>query len=204
MLLLTNMGFSSSRKRRGAKSVTVRERAILALLSERTIQGAAQKCGIDERMVRTWLIDDDDFRAAYRAAATFNVGTRRKARPEQISCAWLLFRYRLTGDQFERWQHVVGAPLERIDPTRLTGELDESFWDRLRNALIMAGATEREIDLVAAILARFVAKDVADSDRREEALELLARHLACTEMTIEIGPRVCDTTVNFPQRHWIQ
>jgi alpha-beta hydrolase superfamily lysophospholipase len=67
------------RKGHGAKSAAVRERAILALLSERTIQRAAQKCGVNERTLRGWLTDDEAFRAEYEAArtATFQAGMSR-------------------------------------------------------------------------------------------------------------------------------
>jgi hypothetical protein len=42
----------------GAKSEAVRQRAILALLSEPTIGKAAERCGVGERTLRRWLTDD--------------------------------------------------------------------------------------------------------------------------------------------------
>jgi hypothetical protein len=45
----------SPRKGHGAKSDAVREQAILALLSERTIGQAAARCGVNERTLRRWL-----------------------------------------------------------------------------------------------------------------------------------------------------
>ena len=63
----------------GAKSVAVRERAILALLSEKTISKAAEKSGVNEKTLRRWLADDDAFKADYAAArqAAFEAGMSR-------------------------------------------------------------------------------------------------------------------------------
>jgi hypothetical protein len=63
----------------GTKTDAVREQAILALLSERSIQAAATRCGVGERTLRTWLGDDPAFQAAYRAArhAAFETGLSR-------------------------------------------------------------------------------------------------------------------------------
>ena len=63
----------------GAKSAVVRERAILALLSEKTITKAAEKIGIDESTLRRWLADDEAFQTAYASArhAAFQAGMSR-------------------------------------------------------------------------------------------------------------------------------
>ncbi len=63
----------------GAKSAAVRERAILALLSERTIGQAAAKAEVNERTLRRWLSEDEAFQAECAAApqATFQTGIRR-------------------------------------------------------------------------------------------------------------------------------
>ncbi len=63
----------------GAKSAAVRERAILALLSEKTITKAAEKIGVDDSTLRRWLADDEAFQTAYASArhATFQVGMSR-------------------------------------------------------------------------------------------------------------------------------
>ena len=63
----------------GAKSAAVRERAILALLSERTIGQAAAKAGVHERTLRRWDSEDEAFQAAYAAArqAAFQAGINR-------------------------------------------------------------------------------------------------------------------------------
>ena len=63
----------------GAKSDAVRERAILALLSQRTIGKAAAKAGINERTLRRWLTEDTAFKNDYTAArqAAFEAGMHR-------------------------------------------------------------------------------------------------------------------------------
>ena len=63
----------------GAKSAAVRERAILALLSERTIGQAAAKADVNERTLRRWASEDEAFQAEYAAArqAAFQVGMNR-------------------------------------------------------------------------------------------------------------------------------
>ena len=68
-----------SSARPGAKSEAVRERAILALLSEKTLGAAAEKCGVNEKTLRRWLANDEAFQAAYAEArqATFEAGMGR-------------------------------------------------------------------------------------------------------------------------------
>ena len=69
----------SGKKGHGAKSNAVREKAILALLTEKTIGAAAAKCGVNERTLRRWLTEDATFKADYDAArkATFQAGINR-------------------------------------------------------------------------------------------------------------------------------
>ena len=63
----------------GAKSQAVRDRAILALLSEKSIPEAAAKCRIGERTLHRWLTSDAAFQAAYSEArqAAFEAGMSR-------------------------------------------------------------------------------------------------------------------------------
>ena len=63
----------------GAKPEAVRERAVLALLHERTVAEAAKTAGVDESTVRRWLADDDAFKAHYAAArkTAFEAGMSR-------------------------------------------------------------------------------------------------------------------------------
>src|SRR5712692_5707930 len=63
----------------GRKSKAVREQAILALLSERTMARAAERCGVNERTLRRWLTADATFKAEYEAArsALYEAGMSR-------------------------------------------------------------------------------------------------------------------------------
>lgn len=47
----------------GIKSETVREKAILALLSENSLARAARRCGVNEKTLRRWLADDEEFKS---------------------------------------------------------------------------------------------------------------------------------------------
>ena len=63
----------------GAKSEATRERAVLALLTERTVTDAAKKAGVDESTLRRWLADDGAFKGSYAAArqSAFEAGMSR-------------------------------------------------------------------------------------------------------------------------------
>jgi len=64
---------------RGGKSAAVREQAVLALLSEKTLGAAAARCGVNEKTLRRWLKSDEVFKADYADArqATFEAGMGR-------------------------------------------------------------------------------------------------------------------------------
>lgn len=66
-------------KGHGAKSEAVRERVILALLSERTLELAAERAGVGLRTLQTWLAEDHAFNAALTSArqAAFQAGMGR-------------------------------------------------------------------------------------------------------------------------------
>ena len=66
-------------KGHGAKSDAVRERAVVALLSENTIAAAAERCGVDERTLRRWMGNDEAFKQDLTAArrATFETAMHR-------------------------------------------------------------------------------------------------------------------------------
>ena len=63
----------------GAKSQAVRDKAILALLSEKNIPKAAVKCGVGVRTLHKWLTKDEAFQEAYASArqTTFHAGISR-------------------------------------------------------------------------------------------------------------------------------
>jgi hypothetical protein len=46
----------------------MRERAIVALLSEKTLGAAARRCGVNEKTLRRWRAEDEDFKQAFAQA----------------------------------------------------------------------------------------------------------------------------------------
>ena len=104
----------------GAKTEAVRERAILALLSEPTIGHAATRCGIGERTLRRWLTADAAFQAEYEAArhATFQAALRRIPA--------------LTGRAVETLADLLGAathPAVRLGAARTVAEIGMHQYD---------------------------------------------------------------------------
>lgn len=70
----------AARKRgHGAKPESVRERAILAILSEKSLVAAARRCDVSEKTLRRWLLDDPDFKRelAEARSAIFEAGMAR-------------------------------------------------------------------------------------------------------------------------------
>lgn len=72
-------GLSPAPKGHGAKSAAVRQRAIVALLSEPSLGLAAKRCGVGERTLRRWMANDEAFQAELANArrATFEAGLVR-------------------------------------------------------------------------------------------------------------------------------
>jgi hypothetical protein len=48
----------------------LRERAIEALLSEKTLGAAARRCGVNEKTLRRWRAEDEEFKQAFAQART--------------------------------------------------------------------------------------------------------------------------------------
>jgi hypothetical protein len=101
-------------KGHGSKTDAVREQAILALLSERTIELAAAKAGIGESTLRRWITDDAAFRAEYEAArrATFEAGINRV--------------HALTARAIDTLEDLLGAtkhPAVRLGAARTVAEI---------------------------------------------------------------------------------
>ena len=63
----------------GAKSDALRERAVVALLSEKNLAAAAHRCGVNEKTLRRWMTEDEAFRQALTEARTalFEAGMHR-------------------------------------------------------------------------------------------------------------------------------
>jgi alpha-beta hydrolase superfamily lysophospholipase len=113
-------GRETGRKGHGAKSAPARERAILALLSERTMGQASARCGVGERTLRRWLTEDSEFKAEYEAARSvmFQVGMSR------IQA--------LAGRAVETLEDLLGAkqyPSVRLGAARTVAEIGMHQYD---------------------------------------------------------------------------
>ena len=67
-------GRESATRNRGRST---RDKAILALLSEKNLTAAAKKTGVGERSLRRWLAEDPTFKAEYDAARLLAFTTAR-------------------------------------------------------------------------------------------------------------------------------
>jgi hypothetical protein len=107
-------------------------------------------------------------------------------------------------ERFERWQRVLRGALQAIDALDLPDELDESFWAAMREAMLAAGATDAEIDALAAHFVAYVVEHTAaESDERWEQFELITQHLSCTDMHVRIVKGDAFVFVEFPSRQRI-
>jgi alpha-beta hydrolase superfamily lysophospholipase len=130
-------GRETGRKGHGAKSAPARERAILALLSERTMGRASARCGVGERTLRRWLTEDSEFKAEYEAAryAMFQVGMSRVQA--------------LAGRAVETLEDLLGAkqyPAVRLGAARTVAEIGMHQYDAdtILRKLNKIEATQRE------------------------------------------------------------
>ena len=104
----------------GAKTAAVRERAILALLTEKTIKAAAKSCRVDEKTLRRWIHEDEAFKAELAEArrAAFQAGMARVQA--------------LTSTAVETLEELMGAkkfPSVRLGAARTVAELGAHLHD---------------------------------------------------------------------------
>ena len=100
-----------------------------------------------------------------------------------------------------RAQSVIRKALARMADKRHS-EMDQSFYSDWRQSLLDAGATETEIEAQALFFVTRVMEETtpADAEFRREQLELIAHHLACTEMHVRISKDDQCMRVDFPDR----
>jgi hypothetical protein len=104
-------------------------------------------------------------------------------------------RERLVRARTERWVRVLLDALEGV------GMVDEDFYTGLRQDLIAAGATDTEIDgLAATMVVGVVESTEATSPTRDEQFGLIVDHLACTRMRITLRKNDAAVAVEFPNR----
>ena len=101
----------------------------------------------------------------------------------------------------ERVQRIERAVLERMHALRLGDDLDETFYEALRASLMLAGATDGEIDAVAKLfITRAVEGTEADSEERLSQFGLITDHLACTRVRLVLNEADAVLAVEFPNR----
>jgi|SRR5579862_457086 len=102
--------------------------------------------------------------------------------------------------RFERLQALLGQALQALCGLRLAGELDEELLSSLRDALLAAGAGEREIDIVAVWLVTWIMQETSPSEKRRDYLEAIARHLGHTDVRVRISRDDQPLDVGVPGR----
>ena len=101
----------------------------------------------------------------------------------------------------ERWERIILATLDRLDALRLSDELDVSFYEALHESLIIAGATEFEIDSVTALLIMGAVENTEPgSEERATQFELITDHLARTKVRISLNRADTVLKTEFPDR----
>ena len=89
-------------------------------------------------------------------------------------------------EEYRRWQAVLGRAYPHLLDWR--GPFDDECCAAWRRAMLAAGATERDLDVMAVFLVLLVImRTKRDSPHREDLIECIARHVAGTSMVIRIG-----------------
>lgn len=90
---------------------------------------------------------------------------------------------------FLRFQPVLRAALERLGRLRFAaGEIDQYFCTAVRDAMLAVGASDEDIHRAAALMVRLIVQGTKPgSEGRQELLELVAEHVACSDMEIRVN-----------------
>jgi len=79
--------------------------------------------------------------------------------------------------------------------------IDDEYCAAWRTAMLAAGGTERDMDVLAVFLVLLVIADTErGSSERQDLIERIAEHVACTSMVVRIGPGDDYVAVEFPDR----
>ena len=66
--------------------------------------------------------------------------------------------------------------------------IDDEYCAAWRTAMLAAGGTERDMDVLAVFLVLLVIADTErGSSERQDLIERIAEHVACTSMVVRIG-----------------
>ena len=87
----------------------------------------------------------------------------------------------------------------------LVFDLGETFYEALRESVLLAGAIDGEIDAVAQLFITAVVEGTEpDSEERVSQFELITDHLACTRVRICLNQADTVLSVEFPYRQRVQ
>ena len=79
--------------------------------------------------------------------------------------------------------------------------IDDEYCAAWRTAMLAAGGTERDMDVLAVFLVLLVVADTErGSSERQDLIERIAEHVACTSMVVRIGRGDDYVAVEFPDR----
>ena len=93
----------------------------------------------------------------------------------------------------------VPAPASFERPVART--IDDEYCAAWRTAMLAAGGTERDMDVLAVFLVLLVIADTErGSSERQDLIERIAEHVACTSMVVRIGRGDDCVAVEFPDR----
>ena len=109
----------------------------------------------------------------------------------------------LRAKDLRRWQAVVRRACPHLLALRGSwrGTIDDEYCADWRKAMLAAGATERDIDVLAVFLVLLVIADTErDSPDRQEHIERIAEQVARTSMVVLIGLGDDYVRVEFPDR----
>jgi hypothetical protein len=104
-------------------------------------------------------------------------------------------------ERVEGSQRVMGEALARMDALRLSDDVDELFYEALRESLVLAGARDAEIDVVAQLFITWVVEHTdPGSEQRLSQFALITDHLACTKVRITLNQADTVLEIEFPNR----
>ena len=102
-------------------------------------------------------------------------------------------------EEYRRWQAVLGRAYPHLLDWR--GPFDDECCAAWRRAMLAAGATERDLDVLTVFLVLLVImRAKRDSPDRQDPIEGIAEHVARTSMVVRIGQVANYVAVEFPAR----
>ena len=110
----------------------------------------------------------------------------------------------ISRETLAHWRTLLRPEIARRPGPFRDEELDDSYWVTMRAWLLEMGATERQIDQLAAFMVCLVVMlTSAHSAERHEQLDLIATYLARTDMDVRLDPLDRCAQIDFPCRETV-